>query len=129
MQDEWGYEELVVHPPPVNFLTSLLLLSVFKDNVMLRSSLIFSKVIFWLENLGIFIVQMLVYEALLMPIIYLKLIYNILRVESNKLYAIILCLVWLIIGPFYLIMALVKDMYFYFKVLFDYHEHDDDGNT
>ena len=70
MQDEWGYEELVVHPPPVNFLTSLLLLSVFKDNVMLRSSLIFSKVIFWLENLGIFIVQMLVYEALLMPIIY-----------------------------------------------------------
>ena len=129
MQDEWGYEELVVHPPPVNFLTSILLLSVFKDNLMLRSSLIFSKVIFWLENLGIFIVQMLVYEALLMPIIYLKLIYNILRVENNKLYALFLCLVWLTIGPFYLIMGLVKDMYFYFKVLYDYHEHDDDGNT
>ena len=21
MQDEWGYSELVVHPPPLNFLT------------------------------------------------------------------------------------------------------------
>ena len=38
MQDKWGYEELVVHPPPVNYLTSLLLLAVFKDNMMLRFS-------------------------------------------------------------------------------------------
>ena len=127
MQDEWGYEELVVHPPPINYLTGLLLLSVFNDNLMLRSSSFFSKAIFWLENLCWFISYMLVYETCLIPLIYIKLIYNILRVESNKLYALFLCCVWLVIGPVYLTAGLVKDMYHYFKVLYDYHEHDDDG--
>lgn len=124
MQDEWGYEELVVHPPPINYLTGLLYLSVFKDNMMLRSSKSFSKVIFWLENLCFYIVWMLVYEALLIPLIYIKLVYSIMRVESNKLNAFFLVFVWLIIGPVYLVLGLIKDMYYYFKVLYDYHEHD-----
>ena len=107
MQDDWGYEELVVHPPPINYLTGLLMLSVFKDNLMLRSSTVFSKSIFWLENLLVFITQMLVYEALLIPLIYLKLVYNIMRVEKNYLNAFFLSFVWLIIGPVYLVMGLI----------------------
>lgn len=127
MQDLWGYEEMVVHPPPVNYLTSLLWISIFKDNMMLRASQIFSKVIFWLENFCFFITQFLVYETLLIPLIYLRLIYNILRVESNLLNAFVLILLWLIIGPIYLLHGLVQDMYYYFKVLFDYHEDDSAG--
>ena len=71
---------------------------------------------------------MLVYEALLMPLIYVKLVYNIMRVESNMLNAFFLSFVWLIIGPVYLVLGLIKDMYYYFKVLYDYHEQDDDGD-
>ena len=55
MQDQWGYEELVVHPPPVNYLTGILTVAVFKQNMMLRFSVVFSKVIFWLENFCFFI--------------------------------------------------------------------------
>ena len=29
MEDEWGYEELVVHPPPINYLTGLIWFSIF----------------------------------------------------------------------------------------------------
>jgi len=55
MQDQWGYEELVVHPPPINYLTGFLIFSVFKANMMLRFSHTFSKIIFWLENICFFI--------------------------------------------------------------------------
>lgn len=127
MQDEWGYEELVVHPPPINYLTGLIWFSIFKDNMMLRASSMFSKLIFWLENFAFFIPYMLVKEALLMPLIYLRLIYNIMRAESNLLNALVLVIAWLIIGPFYLFYNLLIDMYFYFKVLFDYHEDDSLG--
>ena len=127
MQDEWGYEELVVHPPPINYLTGALTVAVFKQNMMLRFSMVFSKAIFWLENLGFFIPQMLVREALLAPLIYIRLIYNILRAESNVLNALVLVVAWLIIGPFYLLANLRVDMYYYFKVLLDYHEYDTVG--
>lgn len=67
---------------------------------------------------------MFVKEALLMPLIYLRLVYNILRAESNICNALLLVIAWLVIGPFYLVYNLLIDMYFYFKVLFDYHEDD-----
>ena len=37
-KDQWGYSELVVHPPPINYLTGILTIGVFKGNVMLRFS-------------------------------------------------------------------------------------------
>ena len=92
---------------------------------MLRSSEIFSKMIFWLENLLFYIPKMLVYELFLVPKIYLRLIYNILRVEDNRLNALLLVIIWIFIGVFYLLYYLVIDMKFYFKILYDYH----DGET
>ena len=70
---------------------------------------------------------MLVYEIVLMPLIYIRFIYLIMKVESNILQALLLCFAWLMIGPFYLLHGFFKDMYYYFKVLFDYHEDDTVG--
>ena len=84
----------------------------------------FSKMIFWLENLCFYIPNMLIYEVLLIPFIYLRLIYNILRVEDNRLNAILLVFTWIIIGFFYLLYYLVIDMLFYFKILYDYHDNE-----
>ena len=67
---------------------------------------------------------MLLYETILIPAIYIRLIYNILKTESNILNAMLLVLAWLLIGPFYLLYNLIIDMYYYFKVLFEYHEDD-----
>lgn len=51
MMDQWGYTELVVHPPPMNYISALLLFTVFKNGMMLRSSEVISRSIFWLENI------------------------------------------------------------------------------
>ena len=85
----------------------------------------FSKMIFWLENLAFYIPYMLIYELLLIPFIYLRLIYNILRVEDNRLNALLLVISWIFIGVFYLLYYLLVDMLYYFKILYDYH----DGET
>ena len=87
----------------------------------------FSKMIFWLENLVFYIPKMFVYELLLIPFIYLRLIYNILRVEDNRLNALLLVLIWVFIGVFYLLYYLVIDMSFYFKILYDYHDNETSG--
>jgi hypothetical protein len=50
-QDEWGYTELIVHAPPLNVLQILILPSVFKQDMMLRTSKAFSMMMFWLESL------------------------------------------------------------------------------
>ena len=54
----------------------LLLLSVSKPDVMLRSSGAFSKVMFWVENL-LFIAEQFIYEVLLVPVIYTRVACNI----------------------------------------------------
>jgi len=51
MQDKWGYTELVVHPPPMNYISALLLFTVFKNGLMLLFSDVVSKLIFWIENI------------------------------------------------------------------------------
>ena len=47
--------------------------------------------------------------------------------EENKLYAVVVSIGWLLFGPIYLILALLVDMYFYSKVLFDYNEDCTEG--
>lgn len=113
MKDEWGYGELVVHPPPFNYLTTFLLVSIFKNEWMFKASQIFSKCIFWMENCLFYITKMLVREILLVPWIYIRLVYNIIKVENNLLNAFFLSVVWLGIGPFYLVHGLCVDMYYY----------------
>jgi hypothetical protein len=50
-KDEWGYSELVIHPPPINFFLIVLVPSMFAQDAMKRSALMYSQINFWLENL------------------------------------------------------------------------------
>ena len=93
-------------------MTAFLFVSIFNNKWMLKASKIFSKFIFWFENCIFYISRRLVAELLLIPFIYIRLIYNIMKVEDNFLNAVMLSGVWLVIGPFYLIGSLVMDMYY-----------------
>lgn len=77
MQDKSGYEELVLHPPPINYLIVLLIPSLFNQSSMERASRTFSKFIFWLENI-FYIGMLLLYELMLVPVIYCKTFFTIL---------------------------------------------------
>ena len=65
----------------MNYISALLLCVVFKPGLMLRCSDVISKLIFWIENVY-YITVMLLRELLLVPYIYLRIIYNIARAAS-----------------------------------------------
>jgi len=68
---------------------------------------------------------MLLYLLLLVPIIYLKLIINILRAES-LFRAILLTIGWIFLGLFYLLFYVCVDMFNFLKILYDYKEEGDE---
>ena len=109
-------------------MTAFLFVSIFKNKWMIKASKIFSKFIFWFENCIFYISRMLVNELLLIPFIYIRLIYNIMKVEDNIFNALLLSGAWLLIGPFYLFWGLCMDMHYYIQLLKLYHEHDFEGN-
>lgn len=76
MLDPNGYYELVIHPPPLNFITFILIPFMVKGSIMKKASKCFSKFVFWCENTG-YIMCFLFGELLLVPFIYCKVTYNI----------------------------------------------------
>ena len=90
---------------------------------MLRGSERLSKIIFWLENV-VYITGLLIYEVILAPYIYFRLIYNIIAVADFK-NAMGLVIIWVPFGPFFLSYGVVKDISHYYQILSDYKEDDD----
>ena len=93
-----------------------------------RSSQVFSYLIFWFENLIYYIPLMLLTEIVLIPYIYLRMIFNIMKVEK-LLSGLLFSVSWLIIGLPYLLYTAGVDVYNYFKVLCDYREDDFNNET
>ena len=83
MQQENRYYEIVIHPPPLNVLTVLIYPFMCKDTLMRGASEIFSKFIYWLENI-VYIFLFIVGEFLTCPIVYIKQIYDIIRLVAFK---------------------------------------------
>jgi hypothetical protein len=90
---------------------------------MLRGSEVLSKVIFWLENI-VYIFGLFLYELLLVPFIYIRLIYNVIKIADFK-NAVGLLIIWIPLGLFFLSYGVVFDIYYFLKILCDYKEDDD----
>ncbi len=123
MSNEWGYNYLVILPPPLNIFSLFLLPSIFRKGLMKRSAEMFSKFIFWFENM-FFLVAMFVYLSLHVPLLYLRMIFNIIR-YWDILNILWLLAFWIIIGPLFLTFAVFKDLFQYMKVMCDYKDEDD----
>lgn len=124
MKDIYGYEELVVHSPGLNFMTVFLFFSMFKPTTMAKTAPIFAKTMFWIENILFYFTYMLIYHLILLLIVYFKLGINVARASSFALKA-PFTLLWIVLGPFYLLGVLVKDLYCYSTILCDYKEEVD----
>ena len=107
--------------PPVNYLTILLLPPAFiSQESMDKFGKVFSFVIFWLENVTYFLPVMIISEILLVPYIYIRMVFNIMRVET-PLNGIWFSAYWLIIGLPYLLYTGAVDIGYYFIVLKTYN--------
>lgn len=77
----------------------------------------FSKINFWCENV-IFALEQLLYEFYLVPVVYIQILVNLIKVGT--IYHVHKMLAWAIFGLFYLLWAVIFDMVNYFKILKDY---------
>lgn len=117
-KDDWGYTELIVHAPPVNFFLIFLIPAIFNREKMKRWALNYSITVFWAENV-FFIFDMLVRELCLVPYNYLRVSFFVLKLASLE--DIYLFFFWVICGiPYLLFYGVTTDMYYYIKILQDY---------
>jgi hypothetical protein len=90
---------------------------------MKKAADVFSKMIFWAENF-FYIIFFLLYEFILCPYIFFKVMINIF-ILSKFLWLPIMFFFWLLLGPFLLLLAICKDMFYFIKILCDYQDEED----
>ena len=71
LQNAYGYGELVVQPVPLNATTAILLPFCLSKNAMRKVGELYSKTMFWAENL-VYITLFIIYDMLLVPLVYIK---------------------------------------------------------
>ena len=125
MRNKFGYDELILYSAPFNLLTILLYPFLLSKNLMLKVSKKFSILMFWLENI-FFIALMLIYELVLLPIVFIKICFNILSFGDAKATLYYLPL-WTFTSPFVLLAAVGHDLYQFIRILLNYQEDEEDG--
>ena len=81
-QDQLGYNELILHPPPINIFLTTILPCVIKPEWMKEYSHKFSIAMFWAENILLYIPSQFLYEIKLVPQIYIKIAFNIAKLAD-----------------------------------------------
>ena len=123
MSNDFGYQELVIHPPPLNFFGFFILPCAVKKECMKSAGHVYATIIFWFEN-GFYFLFLFFYELVLLPFIYLRVIYNVIRMASACM-LIPYVLLWFFVGPFYLLVRLFIDLFYLGRIFCDtQHEED-----
>lgn len=114
-----SYGEIVLHPPPLSYLSAMMIPFLVSSTLMKFISKGFSYFMFWLENI-FFIACYFGFEAIIMPVAYVKVWINIVRNSMGVLNTILNCLIWLFIGIFAMLYLLLRDVCYLIKIL-SYH--------
>lgn len=73
LDEESGYEELILYPPPLNYITIPLIILSPSEETINKYSAIFQNVYFWIENFFL-IIGYFLYFLCLSPIIWIRLV-------------------------------------------------------
>ena len=111
-----AYGEMVLHPPPLSYLSALMVPFTVNSVAMKYMSMSFSYLMYWLENL-VFIGAFLLFELLLLPIAYIKVWMNLIKNSMGVLNLITNCLVWLLIGIPTIVFLFLRDGFYLLKIL------------
>lgn len=127
MRDENGYAEFVIHPPPLNYFSLFIAWCVIKRTWMKTAAEIFSKVIFWFENL-LYIILFFGYEVVLIPFIFFRVIFNVFKLAGFFRFLYIF-FIWLVFGFLTLVYYALKDTFYYIRILCDYRDEEKENKT
>lgn len=123
MEDKTGYAQLVIYPPPLNIFCIFLSPIVLSKNNMKKVAVGYQKFIYWVENF-FFSLCFLIYEFVFLPLIYLKVFYNILKLANwDNLMQVFF--IWLVGGPFCMLFNILTDFFNFMKILCSYDEDEE----
>jgi len=114
--DDRVFGELVLHPPPLSYFSALLVPFIFCKNLLAKLNSGFSFAMYWVENI-LFLCLFSAYEFFLIPIVYLKILFNIFMSSLGLFTLILNCFIWLIAGLFFTAYIASRDVAFLFKIL------------
>ena len=118
----FSYGELIKHPAPICLLNlPLVLISLVPAGprylkFLEQASDLFSKFMFWLENI-FWILVFLSYSLLLVPFVYLSNFYNIIWATSGPFKPLFYVLFWLVIGIPLSLFIVLRDVWLFIKLL------------
>jgi hypothetical protein len=111
-----SYGEMVLHPPPLSYLTITMLFFTPCTRAMVYISKFFSYLMFWIENvfllLGFFLL-----ELLILPLAYIKIWFNIIKNSMGVIRTIINCLVFAVVGIPIMFFIVFRDFAYLLKIL------------
>ena len=107
---------MVLHPPPLSYLSALLIPFTASSLMMKYMSMSFSYLMYWLENV-VFIGAFLLFEFFILPLAYLKVWMNLIKNSMGVLNLITNCVVWLLIGIPTIVFLLLRDVFYLLKIL------------
>lgn len=111
-----AYGEIVLHAPPLSYLSILMVPFLSCERAMYYISMFFSYLMYWIENVIFLLIQFL-YEIVILPLAYMKVWFNIVRTSMGILRLILNCIIWAIIGFPMIIFLLFADMVNLFRIL------------
>lgn len=114
--EERSYGEIILHPPPLSYLSTMMIPFLVSSFLMRYISAAFSYMMYWLENI-FFIFTFLFSELLLAPIAYIKVWINIIRNSMGVFKTILNCIVIALIGFIMIFFLLLRDVAYLIKIL------------
>jgi hypothetical protein len=114
--NERAYGEMILHPPPLSYLSALMIPFLVSRVVMVYVSQAFSYMMYWMENL-FFIFAFLAFEVIMAPIAYVKVWINIIKNSMGVLKTIFNCIVMLLIGFIMILILLFRDVCYLIRIL------------
>jgi hypothetical protein len=114
--EEKSYGEIVLHPPPLSYLSAMMIPFLVSSWLMQYLSKGFSYLMHWLENI-FFLLGFLFFEIILAPIAYMKVWVNILVNSLGALRTIANSLLWAVIGIPMTFFLVIRDLVYLMMIL------------
>ena len=114
------YGEMVLHPPPISYISTIMVPFVFSSFLMRYVTMAFSYFMHWVEN-SFLIFGFLFFEAILLPLAFLKVWFNTVMNAVGLLRMIINSVVWCVLGLPVMFFLLIRDCTYLIRILC-YHE-------
>ncbi len=111
-----NYGEMVLHPPPLSYLTITMVFFTPFEKVMGYVSKFFSYLMFWIEN-TFFLLGFFAFEFILFPLAYLKIWFNLVKNSLGLIRTLINCLVWAVVGIPLMAFIAFRDFGYLMKIL------------